>query len=133
MSRKNYDFRRYTCLLAITDGGAQKGLTYGSFKVYNVDGDAIAHRQFVIGEGTNNSAEYDAMIRAMEWCVENDIKEIVILTDSMLVVKQMSGANECHEPRLQKRLKRAKQLEKEIGSVRIRWVDNTFVKQKLGH
>ncbi|MHA2274247.1 MAG: reverse transcriptase-like protein [Candidatus Kariarchaeaceae archaeon] len=108
-------------------------MTYGSFKVYNVDGDAVAHRQFVLGSGTNNSAEYEAMIRAMEWCIENDIKEIVILTDSMLVVRQMSGDNECYEPRLMRLLRRAKKLEEKIGNVRIRWVDNKFVKQKLGH
>ncbi len=131
--KKNYDFRTYTCLLAIADGGAQKGLTYGSFKVYNVDGKAIAHRQFVLGSGTNNSAEYEALIKTMEWCVNNKVKEVVILTDSMLVVKQMAGLNRCYPRHLRRLLRRAKELEAKIGDVRLRWVDNIFVKQKLGH
>ena len=42
------------------------------------------------GEGTNNIAEYTAMIRSIEIAREID-DEIVIKSDSELIVKQMSG------------------------------------------
>ena len=100
---------------------------------YDVDGKPIAHRSFVLGAGTNNSAEYGALIKTLEWCVNNRVKEIVILTDSMLVVKQMAGLNRCYPRHLRKLLRRAKELEAKVGDVRLRWVDNKFVKQKLGH
>jgi ribonuclease HI len=50
----------------------------------------------VIGEGagmTNNVAEYSALLRVLEWLRENcSEQEIVIHSDSQLVVNQMSGS-----------------------------------------
>lgn len=45
-----------------------------------------------IGEGTNNFAEYMAVIRALEWVSENieDQADIKCLLDSQLVVEQLN-------------------------------------------
>ncbi len=44
-----------------------------------------------IGEGTNNVAEYKAIIRAIETAKEMNEREVLIKSDSELVVKQMNG------------------------------------------
>lgn len=45
-----------------------------------------------IGEGTNNFAEYTAIIKALEWCKENNKTDSVIecFLDSQLVVEQLN-------------------------------------------
>jgi len=43
--------------------------------------------------GTNNTAEYTALINALEWLVQNCLsaEQIVIYSDSQLVVNQING------------------------------------------
>ncbi len=43
-----------------------------------------------IGIATNNEAEYKAIIAGLEECIENSIKNIVLYSDSELVVKQLN-------------------------------------------
>lgn len=59
------------------------------------DGELI-HRGFrAVGEGrgmTNNVAEYEGLLAAAQWIVDEEIYEkIVIKGDSELVIKQMNG------------------------------------------
>ncbi len=44
-----------------------------------------------IGEATNNVAEYSAVIAALEWCLDNGAQEVLVRSDSHLLVEQMSG------------------------------------------
>ena len=44
-----------------------------------------------IGVATNNVAEYSALIAGLEWCAENGVREVAVLADSDLMVKQMTG------------------------------------------
>ena len=44
-----------------------------------------------VGVKTNNEAEYLALIKGLELCLENDISFISIFADSELVVKQING------------------------------------------
>lgn len=46
-----------------------------------------------IGEGTNNQAEYEALLRGLNWLVENinEFDTIECRLDSELVVKQLNG------------------------------------------
>jgi len=41
--------------------------------------------------GTNNRAEYSALIRGLEQCVARGVKQLYIEGDSMLVVKHLTG------------------------------------------
>ncbi len=43
-----------------------------------------------IGIATNNEAEYQALIDALNYCIENSIKEIEVFLDSNLVVEQVN-------------------------------------------
>ncbi len=59
-----------------------------------------------IGEGTNNIAEYTALIRALEFAVEfakeSGEKEVHIKADSQLIIRQMSGQYKVRDERLKK-------------------------------
>ena len=44
-----------------------------------------------VGKKTNNEAEYLALIKGIEICVESNILNISIFLDSELVVKQING------------------------------------------
>ena len=45
-----------------------------------------------IGIGTNNNAEYTALISALEIAIKEDLEEINVYTDSQLVANQINGS-----------------------------------------
>ena len=45
-----------------------------------------------IGIGTNNNAEYTALISALEIAIDEGLKEINVYTDSQLVANQINGS-----------------------------------------
>lgn len=44
-----------------------------------------------IGDSTNNEAEYLALIRGIELCIENKILDVKFFCDSELIVRQVNG------------------------------------------
>jgi len=58
-----------------------------------------------IGEGTNNVAEYTAVIRALEFAKKQGEKNVHIMSDSQLIVRQLSGQYKVTDAKL-KPLKR---------------------------
>ncbi len=55
------------------------------------DGKEICKISEYIGEGTNNIAEYTALIKALEFAVGTLEKMVHIRSDSELLIKQMKG------------------------------------------
>lgn len=53
-----------------------------------------------LDNGTNNEAEYRALVRGLEAAADLDVKQIEIFLDSELVVKQLSGEYRVRNPRL---------------------------------
>jgi ribonuclease HI len=119
--------------LLVCDGGRRGGITYGSFIVYDDTGEEIKHNQFVIGPGTSNQAEYISLIIALRWCLENDVKNIVVMMDSLLVVNQLLGNWECKNDGLRRLLKKVKKLERKFEKFHIKHIYRRYVVQKLGH
>ena len=58
-----------------------------------------------IGEGTNNVAEYTAVIRALEYARHSGEKEVHLRSDSQLIVRQLNGEYKVKDEKL-KPLKR---------------------------
>ena len=56
----------------------------------SLDGKEIHTISRKIGIATNNEAEYQALIDALKYCIENSIKEIEVFLDSNLVVEQVN-------------------------------------------
>jgi ribonuclease HI len=55
------------------------------------DGDELARANDYIGVATNNGAEYRALLLGIERARELGARELVIVNDSQLVARQLSG------------------------------------------
>lgn len=99
-------------IAVFTDGGSRgnPGQAGVGYLVYMQDGTLLHSEGRAIGISTNNEAEYQAVLDAIEWitALENQTKlkelvidEIVWQLDSKLVVEQVSKRWKIKEPRLQ--------------------------------
>ena len=70
--------------------------------IVNSDG-IVAEGGERIGEATNNQAEYEALIRALEAARDYGFDEIEVRGDSELIVKQVRGAWNANDPVLRER------------------------------
>lgn len=66
-----------------------------------------------IGQATNNIAEYTALIACLKLAQKKGCKNLVVHSDSELLVRQMEGIYKIKEPRLKKLSQEARAL---IGS-----------------
>jgi ribonuclease HI len=76
-----------------TDGGARGNpgpAAYG-YVLEAEDGTVLAARGEAIGVATNNVAEYSALIAGLAKAVELKVPEVEVVSDSELMVKQMTG------------------------------------------
>jgi ribonuclease HI len=76
-----------------------------------VDGGGIvAEGGKTIGRATNNQAEYEALLAALEVASEYGFDEIHVRGDSELIVKQIRGEWDTNDPELREKRVRAREL-----------------------
>ena len=63
-----------------------------------------------IGETTNNRAEYEALVRALEVTADAGFDEADVRGDSELIVRQVRGEYDTNDPGLRERRVRAREL-----------------------
>nr|XP_016503336.1 PREDICTED: uncharacterized protein LOC107821417 [Nicotiana tabacum] len=68
---------------------------------------------------TNNEAEYEAVITVFELARELSIEQIMIKSDSQLVVNQMQGTYTAREARMQQYLEKARELARKFQSWKV--------------
>ena len=93
--------------------GASKGNPGDSgigVAMFTMDGRKIGQLAKAIGIGTNNQAEYAALLEALHMAKRLDVKVLNILSDSELMVKQMSGVYKIKNPDILQRTKEAMAL-----------------------
>jgi ribonuclease HI len=73
-------------------------------------GEVVMADSCFIGVRTNNQAEYNALIAALEFAASLQVEEVVCHLDSELVVKQLNGEYSVKNFELQKLWRRAKEL-----------------------
>ena len=74
------------------DGGSRGNPGPAAFAfVIRIDGHPDVEGAATIGTATNNIAEYTALIRALEKSAELGLRDLAVLSDSELMVKQMNG------------------------------------------
>lgn len=80
-------------MLLFSDGGARgnPGPAATAFLAMLENGQIISTRSRYIGVRTNNQAEYEALIAALQFAVNAEAEEVVCHLDSELVVKQLTG------------------------------------------
>jgi ribonuclease HI len=87
---------------ANVDGGSRGNPGPAGYGVHIVleDGSAVELKGF-IDHATNNVAEYNGLLAALRWAVENGVGHLHIRADSELLVKQMKGVYRVKHPGLQ--------------------------------
>lgn len=117
----------------VSDGGKKGDITYGSYMVYDPYGNNIHTKQLVFGYGTSNTAEYLTVLSAIRYCVSQDIKKLVVLTDSALVVNQVKGVYAINYEHLQELVDAVNKELKHFDSVKLKKVPRNIIKSHLGH
>ena len=70
-----------------------------------------------LGIATNNVAEYNGLIAALQWAVDHDVTAIAIKGDSLLIVEQMRGNYKVKNEGLKPLHMKARMLVMQIGDV----------------
>lgn len=76
-----------------SDGGSRKnpGPAAIGVVIWDEDHNKLEEFKECIGDATNNTAEYKAVIKALELAAKHTRNEVHLFTDSELVIKQMNG------------------------------------------
>jgi len=109
-------------LIAHTDGGARGNPGPAGYGVAISDsrGNKVAGLSQYLGHQTNNFAEYQALIGALEYAIENGHKALKVISDSELMVRQMKGIYKVKHPELRKLYEEAQQLVRKLEHYEIR-------------
>jgi|SRR5690349_7557040 len=76
----------------------------------------------LIGQGTNNEAEYTAVIRGLRLAAPHTRGTVEVRSDSEVTVKQLNGLYKTKEPRLADLQREVRAAEAPFAGVRYRWV-----------
>lgn len=103
-----------------TDGGARGNPGPAAVGVWIVDAENNCLARFgkTIGIATNNVAEYQAVITALEWLknfVGFKVEEAKFYLDSQLVVNQLNGVFKIKEEHLRKMIQKINLLKQSMG------------------
>ena len=103
-------------LIAHTDGGARgnPGPAGYGVVIHDSSGKKVAGLSEYLGRQTNNVAEYQALIGALEYAVEHGPKALKVVSDSELLVRQIKGIYKVKEPTLRDLHARASQLVRQL-------------------
>jgi ribonuclease HI len=131
---------------AYCDGGVynhhqpdkSKRLPYYSVKILNEEGTPVYNEKYPLSNSdasTNNVCEYVAMESALGTLryIMKEGDSATVYTDSLLVVKQLSGEYKVRNVFLQKFYDNVKLVLKELKGVEIRWVSRDEIVKHLGH
>ena len=86
------------------------------------DGTVLAAHGERIGVATNNVAEYRALIAGLESALERGVDELEVVSDSELLVKQMTGEYRVKNEALRELSLEASALARRLGKVTYRAV-----------
>ena len=111
-------------ILAYIDGGARGNpgpAAYG-VRIENSDGTLREELRGALGIATNNVAEYHGLIAALAYSVEHGHREVMLRSDSRLLVKQMQGEYRVRHPGLQPLYRQAQELVSRLDRVSFEYV-----------
>lgn len=108
-----------TKLTIYTDGGARGNpgpAAYGVV-IYDAKGKIIKKYGKYLGEKTNNEAEYEGIIAALEAAAELKADYVELRMDSQLAMRQLSGIYKIKNHRMQALVLKVRNLETEFKKV----------------
>lgn len=89
-------------LVASVDGGARGNPGPAGYGVVIEDevGRSVAELSEYLGKQTNNYAEYSGLIAALKYALRHEFKALKVISDSELMVKQITGEYKVNSPTL---------------------------------
>ena len=88
----------------------------------NEDGHVVAERMHFLGPGTNNVAEYTALVIGLEEAWRHKVEDLEIRMDSKLVVEQMNGRWRVRDAKLRPLADRTRELLARFPKWRLRHI-----------
>lgn len=106
-------------ITAYIDGGARGNPGPAGFgvRIEDASGHPLAELYGGLGIATNNVAEYNGLLAALQWAIDHGHRAVQIRADSELLVKQMRGEYRVKHPGLQPLAARARLLASQLGRV----------------
>lgn len=124
-------------IIAYIDGGARgnPGPAGYGVRVENSNGIVVEELQDFIGIATNNVAEYRGLLAALSYLDKHEYKNVVIRSDSELLIKQMIGQFKVRHPRLKPLHEEAQELVARLKQVRFEQIprNKNFEADKLAN
>ncbi|HLI64301.1 MAG TPA: ribonuclease HI family protein [Terriglobales bacterium] len=111
-------------LVASVDGGARGNPGPAGYGVVFEDeiGRPVAELSEFLGRQTNNYAEYSGLLAALNYTLRHGFKALRVISDSELMVKQISGEYKVSNPTLQELHNRATKLIDQLEYFEIKYV-----------
>jgi ribonuclease HI len=118
-------------IVTYIDGGARgnPGPAGYGVSIQSLDGDVIAELHGPLGIATNNVAEYNGLLAALQWAIDHDARRVHVRADSELLVKQMRGEYKVKNAGLQPLYVRARLLAAQLDDVRFEHVRRELNKE----
>jgi ribonuclease HI len=109
---------------ANVDGGARGNPGPAGYGVYirAADGTPIAQLSDYLGVRSNNFAEYSALLAALEYAISNGLRALKVISDSELLVRQMTGQYRVNSPDLKPLFEKARGLVRQLDKFAIEHV-----------
>lgn len=82
----------------------------------------VTHHRHDCGHGSNNDAEWLALIHAAELAMKIGVRDIVLLGDSAVVVRQATGAAKCRSDALRPHYDAFLAIRPQFERIRIRHI-----------
>ncbi|HTH01678.1 MAG TPA: ribonuclease HI family protein [Vicinamibacterales bacterium] len=113
------------------DGGARgnPGPAGYGVSIQSAEGAVLEELHGGLGIATNNIAEYNGLLAALQWALDHDVRRVHIRADSELLVRQMRGEYKVKNPGLQPLYVRARLLVGQLEDVQFEHVKREFNKE----
>jgi ribonuclease HI len=115
-------------ITAYFDGGSRGNPGPAGWGAYIVNdlGTVVAELSGPLGIATNNVAEYNGLIAALQWAVDHHLTQLVVKGDSQLLIEQMRGNYKVKNEGLKPLYLKARMLVMQIGDVSFEHVRREF-------
>ena len=109
---------------AYIDGGARgnPGPAGYGVRIEEADGTLIEELFGGLGITTNNVAEYNGLLAALQWALDHNLTAITVKGDSLLIIEQMRGNYKVKNEGLKPLHMKARMLVMQIGNVKFEHV-----------
>jgi ribonuclease HI len=113
-----------SCVVARIDGGARGNPGPAAYGVVLEDeaGARLAELSEYLGRRTNNYAEYAGLLAALEYCAGHGLRRLRVLSDSELLVRQLTGRYKVRSAELRPLYERAQGLIRALDWFRVEHV-----------